>query len=117
MDNHVVLCIIDLALPASLEWKPNALDEVLQMCAVYCWNPVDRKYNFDEAHRHTVQRKGQITICTDPKGPAIRFQLDVPPEMATEVTGFVKSTWQELMNDMGECGVNHFLKSYRSRQR
>lgn len=112
-----VLCIIDLALPSGLAWQPNSLDEVLQMCATYCWNPVDRKYNFDEAHRYTVQRNGQITLCTDPKGPAIRFQLDVSPELAMEVTGFMKATWQELMNEMGQWGVNHFLQSYRSRQR
>jgi hypothetical protein len=99
-----VLCVIDLPLPSGLAWQPNSLDEVLQMCAVYCWNPVDRKYNFDEVHRYTVQRNGQITLCTDPKGPAIRFQLDVPPEMAIEVTGFMKATWQELMNDMGQWG-------------
>ena len=111
------LCVIDLALPSTLTWRPNSLDEVLQMCAVYCWNPVDRKYNFDEAHRYTVQRSGQITLCTDPNGPAIRFQLDISTELAMEVTSFMRATWQELMSDMGQWGVNHFLESYRSRQR
>jgi hypothetical protein len=108
------LCIIDLALPSGLVWQPNSLDEVLKMCAFYCWNPVDIKYNFDEAHRYTVQN-GQIVLCTDPRGPAIRFNLDVPPELAMEVTAFTKATWRELMNDMGQWGVNHFLKSYNKK--
>lgn len=113
--NGKVLCVIHLGLPSNLDWRPNSLDEVLQMCAVYCWNPVDRKYNFDEAHRYTVQRSGQIILCSDPKSPSITFNFDVPPELTTDVTTFTKATWKELMSDMGQWGVSHFLQSYRSR--
>lgn len=104
MNQEKVLCIVDLALPANLAWRPHPLEEVLQMCAVYCWNPVDRKFNFDEAHRNTVQRSGQITICTDPTSSQVRLQLEVPPGLTTEVVEFTRATWRDLRGDMKDWG-------------
>jgi len=105
---------IILELPPDIVWRPNSLEDVLWMCVNYGWNPVDIKFNYDVAHRNTVERK--VAVCTDPMRPAIAYSLRVPPELAMDVTEFTRANWRELTNELRQWGVNRFLSDFRAQQ-
>lgn len=111
-------CIIICEIPPDIVATIGAsqLDTVLKMCASFCWNPVDRNFNVDQAHRYTVRRSGQIILCYDRQRPSVTYTFDTAPSIAVEVNNFTRRTWRELMNDIREHGLATFLADYKSRQ-
>ena len=136
------LCIVDLALAPDVAGTAHPLHEVLRMCIDFCSQSVLQERRRLDPHpsppesladfrtfseyfksqreaaernpwRPTVEVIPPTTLFTDAKHPGIRIHLALPSEIAVEVRNQFEQTWQELMADITQCGVEPFLNLHR----
>jgi hypothetical protein len=135
------LCVIELDLAPDIAFAPYPLDDVLRMCIDFCWWSVFKERRrldpqppppsllsdfktFRELRADSERQRENpwiptlevippTTLFTDCKHPSIRINLGLPPEITVEVRNQYEQMWQELLEDIRQCGVGPFLDLYR----
>lgn len=61
----------------------------------------------------TVEVIPPTTLFTDPANPGVRINVGLPGELTAEVRNQFGQKWQELREDVRQCGMGSFLDWYK----